>query len=299
MIIALALSASLDVTYEVDVLHLGDITRPAAVTRVAGGKALNVARAASALGADVHAVAALGGATGDWVASMLADDGVTATVVPLSRVTRTCIAIVEAAGSATSTDVYEPATPLARDEWQAYASVTEHTVADAVSRGTTPWVALSGSIPRGVPLDELGALLERLSAGGARIVVDGSGEGLRATIGAADLVKVNRREASELLGVAVTTAAEACRALRDRFRVDAVVTDGVVGSSALIGGVEGSAPAPGTFGRFPAGSGDAFLGGLLAAFGRGASPLEALTAASETGERNAMVPGQGRLVPLG
>ena len=85
MIIALALSASLDVTYEVDVLHLGDITRPVAVTRVAGGKALNVARAASALGADVHAVAALGGATGDGVSAMLAADGFRLIEDPASR----------------------------------------------------------------------------------------------------------------------------------------------------------------------------------------------------------------------
>lgn len=295
MIIALALSASLDVTYEVDVLHLGDITRPAAVTRVAGGKALNVARAASALGADVHAVAALGGATGDWVSAMLEDDGVSATVVPLRSVTRTCIAIVESTGSATSTDVYEPATPLEPDEWDAYAHAAETAVTEAVARGLSPWVSLSGSIPRGVPLGELGALLERLSTAGARIAVDGSGEGLRRTAGVADLVKVNRREASELLGVGLATATDACRALRERYRVDAVVTDGVEGSAALIGEIEGSVSAPRTFGRFPAGSGDAFLGGLLAAFDRGADPLDALAEAAEAGRRNAMVPGQGRL----
>ena len=297
MIIALALSASLDVTYEVDMLHLGDITRPTAVTRVAGGKALNVARAASALGAQVHAVAALGGATGRWVADMLSDDGVEATVVPLREITRTCIAIVEQTGAATSTDVYEPATPLGRAEWDAFAGATEAAVADAVSRGSSPWVALSGSIPRGVPLNELGALLDRVSETGARVVVDGSGEGLRATAPAAQLVKVNRREASELLGVRLASAVDACRALRERYRVDAVVTDGVAGSAALVGDVEASAPEPATFGRFPAGSGDAFLGGLLAAFDRGASPLQALAAASEAGERNAMVPGQGRLAP--
>jgi len=297
VIIALALSASLDVTYEVDVLHLGDITRPVAVTRVAGGKALNVARAASALGADVHAVAALGGATGDGVSAMLAADGVPATVVPLQSSTRTCIAIVEAVGSTTSTDVYEPATPLERNEWDAYAWAAEAAVAEAVSRGASPWVALSGSIPRGVPLGELSSLLERLSAAGARIAVDGSGEGLRATAGVADLVKVNRREASELLDTGLATAADACRALRERYRLDAVVTDGVEGSAALIGEIAGSVAAPRTFGRFPAGSGDAFLGGLLAAFDRGADPLQALAAAAEAGERNAMVPGQGRLAP--
>lgn len=295
MIIALAVSASLDVTYEVDELRYGDITRPVAVTRVAGGKALNVARAAAALGAEVHAIAALGGPTGSWIESMLADDGVAATIVPLQRATRTCIAIVERAESATSTDVYEPATALEPAEWRAYADAARMNVG-AVD-GARPWVALSGSIPPGVPLDRLGALLAELRSLGARIVVDGSGEGLKATAAAADLVKVNRLEASELVDRELDSAAQACRVLRDEYGVDAVVTDGVAGAAALLGDYAGAAPAPATRGRFPAGSGDSFLGGLLAALDRGADPQEALEQAADAGMRNALVPGQGRLAP--
>ncbi|MGN6206579.1 1-phosphofructokinase family hexose kinase [Humibacter sp.] len=294
MIITLALSASLDVTYEVDELNVGDITRPFAVTRVAGGKALNVARAASALGAEVSTLAALGGATGEWVAEMLAQDGVAATVVPLRRVTRTCIAVVERAESATSTDLYEPATELEPDEWEAYAAAARRAVTTA-STGGGPWVALSGSVPPGVPHDELGSLLSELRRRGARVVVDGSGDGLRATAPAAELIKVNRREASELLGIQLETAADACDRLRERYGCDAVVTDGVAGSSALLGSIRTSVPASVRRGRFPAGSGDAFLGGLLAAFERGDSAEDALAAAASAGERNALVAGQGRL----
>jgi 1-phosphofructokinase family hexose kinase len=296
MIITLAMSASLDVTYEVDELNVGDITRPFAVTRVAGGKALNVARAAAALGAQVRSVAALGGPTGDWVAGMLADDGVQATVVPLSRVTRTCVAVVERAQSATSTDLYEPATAFDGDEWNAYAEAVGATVSEHSGR-QAPWVALSGSVPPGVPLEELGALLSTLKAAGARVVVDGSGAGLRATAPAAELIKVNRREASELLDARLDSARDACLALHARYGCDAVVTDGVAGAAALIGGVEAAAPAPARRGRFPAGSGDAFLGGLLAAFVRGETVPDALASAASAGERNALVPGQGRLAP--
>ncbi|NNH55119.1 hypothetical protein HLB15_23150, partial [Promicromonospora citrea] len=59
MISALALSPSLDVTYEVE--ELSGIQRPLSVHKVAGGKALNAARAAATLGARVAAVAVLGG----------------------------------------------------------------------------------------------------------------------------------------------------------------------------------------------------------------------------------------------
>ncbi|MGN6197449.1 MAG: hypothetical protein ACTHNX_02285, partial [Humibacter sp.] len=89
--------------------------------------------------------------------------------------------------------------------------------------------------------------------------------------------------------------ADACDRLRERYGCDAVVTDGVAGSSALLGSIRTSVPASVRRGRFPAGSGDAFLGGLLAAFERGDSAADALAAAASAGERNALVAGQGRL----
>ncbi len=293
MIVALALSPGLDVTYEVDALALGGITRPSAVTRVAGGKALNVARAAAGLGADVHALAVLGGPTGEWVAALLADDGVPATVVAGTGTTRTCLTIVEASGGATSTDLYEPATELDRASWASFARAAR----DRAAARPGGWFALSGSIPRGVPLDELAGLLVELRAAGARVVVDGSGAGLRATAGAADLVKVNRHEAEELVGAPLATATEAGRALRERLGVDSVVTDGVYGAAALLGGAELLAPPTRRPGRFPAGSGDAFLGGLLTALDRGDAYDAALALAVSAAERNAHVPGQGRLAP--
>lgn len=291
MIVALALSPSLDVTYEVDALAVGDITRPTAVTRVAGGKALNVARSAAALGADVLAVAALGGPTGAWVGDLLAADGLAVEPVELAATTRTCLAIVESRASATSTDVYEQATALTAEEWSAYVSVVR---AVAAARPGA-WFALSGSIPPGVPLAALAELLGELRAGGARVAVDGSGAGLRATVGGADLVKVNRSEAAELLRSDLPDAETAAAALRARYGVVAIVTDGVNGAWASAPDHDGPAPAPQSIGRFPAGSGDSFLGGLLAALDRGDPLGTALRLAADAAERNARVPGQAIL----
>ncbi|MFF2371211.1 1-phosphofructokinase family hexose kinase [Agromyces sp. NPDC058110] len=291
MIVALALSPSLDVTYEVDSLAVGDITRPTAVTRVAGGKALNVARSAGALGADVLAVAALGGPTGDWVGALLAAEGLAVERIELAATTRTCLAIVESRASATSTDVYEQATPFGPAEWSAYASVVR--AVGAARPGA--WLALSGSIPPGVPLDELAELLGELRAGSAHVAVDGSGEGLRATAAQADLVKVNRREAGELLGRGFDDAPSASRALHALHGATAIVTDGVRGAWASSAEFDGPAPAPRSVGRFPAGSGDSFLGGLLAALDRGDGLELAVALAADAAERNARVPGQARL----
>ena len=56
MIAFVAASPSIDRLHIVAALRPGEIHRPERVVAVPGGKALNAARAAHALGADVHAV---------------------------------------------------------------------------------------------------------------------------------------------------------------------------------------------------------------------------------------------------
>lgn len=297
MIIALALSPSVDVTYEVPRLVVGDITRPTAVTRVAGGKALNVARVAHALGADVHVVAALGGAAGAWIAASLEQEGITTTVVPIATETRTCLSIVEDAESHVATDVYESATPLTSAEWERFVEVAFAVISAAeCSADDEPIViAISGSLPAGVPPEAIATLLRDLAGEGAIVAVDSSGAGLEAMIGVSDIVKVNLAEASELLGTSPVDALAACHELRARWEVAPVVTDGVRGGAALRGDAEIIIPPPTAFGRFPAGSGDAFFGGLLTGVSRGTPLADALDLAASAGQRNAMIPGQGRL----
>ena len=294
MIVSLALSPSLDITYEVPALRHGDITRPRAVTRVAGGKSLNVARVAHALGADVRAVAALGGHTGAWITEMLTAAEIDVDVVRLSAPTRICSAIVEAGENPTSTDLYEPATPLSPTEWRRFADA-----ALGVGYGPATWVVVAGSLPEGVQPQDVVALVETLRGKGARLAVDSSGEGLRVLAGHADLLKINRVEAGELLGSAQPDAEAAARRLASLHGCDAVVTDGVRGGFAVIGGAGCRLDPPRALGRYPAGSGDAFLGGLLAGLDSGLEPTKALAQARDAAERNARVPGQGVLGPAG
>lgn len=288
MIAMLALSPAVDVTYELDAFIPGEINRPSQTTRVAGGKALNAARVARALGADVRVTLALGGANGEWIRRRLDADDVPTTVIVLAAETRTCLALVESDGGASSTDVYEPATGLTPDEWAWFADMVR------TSRAAR-WTAVSGSIPPGVPPTELAALLAELRARGSRIAVDTSGPVLAQLAAQADLVKVNRAETSELLGREMPDAASACEALHGRFGVDAVVTDGVRGGAALSAGELHHLAPPRAVGRFPAGSGDSFFGGLLTGLDGGAPFAAALEIARDAAERNAQVPGQGVL----
>lgn len=288
MISMLALSPAVDVTYELDALVPGDINRPSQTTRVAGGKALNAARVARALGADVRVTAALGGANGEWIRRRLEVDDLPTTVIALAAETRTCFALVESDGGASSTDVYEAATAFSSDEWARFA--------DAVRTARAArWTAVSGSIPPGVPPAELTALLAEMRARGSRVAVDTSGAALAQLALHSDLLKVNRAEASELLGREMPDAASACAALHEQCGVDAVVTDGVRGGAALSAGELHHLAPPRAVGRFPAGSGDSFFGGLLTGLDGGAPFAAALEIARDAAERNAHVPGQGVL----
>ena len=120
MIVVAALSPALDTTYVVDELVPGRPHRPALVRRVAGGKALNMARAASSLGAEVRAVPVLGGRIGDLVAELLRADGVAAAPVADDAETRVCVSPAPSSfvasmrlSGALRTSSFEPASPLA------------------------------------------------------------------------------------------------------------------------------------------------------------------------------------------
>lgn len=292
MILALALAPSVDVTLEVDRLRIGGISRPHRVTRVAGGKSLNVARTVRALGSDARVVAALGGSTGRWIADELARVEVESEIVEIAGETRSCLAIVEDSGGTSSTDLYEPPTAILSAEWELVVEATRR-----AARGAD-WVAVSGSLPPGVPPAELAALLEELRGVGIRVAVDSSGRGLAALAQVADLVKVNRSEAGEYLGAEAAEAATLAAELRARVpRAAVVVTDGVRGAAASTDDGALVAPAAAATGRFPVGSGDAFLAGLLDARDRGRSWAEALERAREVAERNAGVAGPGILAP--
>ena len=293
MIAVLALSPALDVTYEVESLVIGEINRPTRTTVVAGGKGLNMARVAIAAGADVRVLAMLGGANGRRIRAALDRDGVPVTVVDIAAETRTCLAIVEEQGGASSTDIYDTASPVTAGEWDAFALAAAD-LRSADGRAAD-WTTVSGSLPEGVDPVALAAVLADARGRGSRVALDMSGPALQTLAAAGDLVKVNRREASEILGRDLADAASACHALHGELAVDAVVTDGIHPGAALVDGDDLRIPAPSVHGRFPAGSGDAFFAGIVHGLDRGLGSAASVAIAVDLAERNARRPGQGRL----
>jgi fructose-1-phosphate kinase PfkB-like protein len=145
--------------------------------------------------------------------------------------------------------------------------------------------------------------LARLAtAAGVPVLADVYGPALAALLRERPaLVKVNGAEAGEAAGLTVAGATDALDAagwIRDAGAGQVVVTLGRAGAVALdADGAAIQVPPPATLGRYPVGSGDAFLGGLAVGLVGGASLGGALRLASAAAAANAVMPGAGDLDP--
>lgn len=287
MITFVALSPSVDVTYLVDEFVEGGTFRPTSVFRAAGGKALNAARAGRVLGASVRAVAILGGSAGAFIGQDLAEVGVPLEAVVAEAETRTCVSIASAA-SGLLTELYEHPSAVSAGELAELARVLGRSA-------EVGWWAISGGMPSSVPVDELAGLVRLGHSLGQRVAIDSHGAVLAASLSAGpDLVKVNRREAAELVGAPFETDVfDLALRIRDVTGGRVVITDGVDGSVAVDDTQRWRAGRTGAPGRYPVGSGDSYLGGLLAGLDRGDSFDGALRLAAGAATANALVPGAG------
>ena len=220
MILTVTANPAWDVTYTVDALHPGDSHRVRAVTGQAGGKGVNVSRVLAQLGLDTVATGLVGGSAGADLVAELAGAGVPAAFLDAPVRTRSAVAVVDDAGTATVLN--EPGPVVDPGLWSALVEHLTPLIAAAEV------VVLAGSLPPGSPADayaQLTALVHRL---GRRCLVDADGPALAAALAAApDLVKPNRAELLRATGAGdLPAAVEACLSAGVP-RV--VVTDGAAG----------------------------------------------------------------------
>lgn len=295
-LLVVAANPSIDRLHEVDRLTVGGINRPIRVVPVAGGKGLNVARAAVALGGEATVVALLGGHSGAWIADRLAAAGINASLVEVAAETRTCVTVLDRSTGAL-TELYEPGVPLEEGAWERL----EAAVAAQLDGGGTGSIAMSGSLPPGAPVDGYGRLVRLAADHAVAAFVDAHGAPLEAAVAAGPaIVKVNAAEAGGLVGAAIASPEEAVGAAREiaaRGAAAVIVTLGSAGAVAIEPGGAWRLRGPGRLGDYPVGSGDAFLAGLIVSLAGGATFVDSLRFATAAGAANALVPGAGVLDP--
>jgi 1-phosphofructokinase len=264
---------TLDRLLRIDELRPGEVLRFSEATIAPGGKGVNVARVARALGFPAFLVALAPGRTGRAVVELLADEDLHVGPVATSGEVRAASIVLERSGRVTVLN--EPGPAVSGEAWRVYESAVGQHLAGhrfLVCIGSTP----PGSLPQAY-----GRLVRLARDRGLPSLVDASGASLAGALEAgADVVTPNLAEAEGLLlGGSTQPAAERSPATKDRAleAAGALVARGAgtavvtVGAGVAVdrGSQRWWVDAPSVAVRNPVGAGDSLVGGLVGALERG------------------------------
>jgi 1-phosphofructokinase family hexose kinase len=284
---------AIDRTARVERIAHGEVLRPVHLYALPGGKGVNAARAAVALGGRVITTGIAGGHAGRWIVESLSAEGLEPRWSFAKAEARTTYVTVDDAGD--SILVYERPSPATTDEFEAFLRLLEERMLPAVARAI-----VAGSIPAGVAAHGHRAIVEVCRRAEVPLLVDASGPGLLAALEAGpDIVKIGRVEAVEAGVVgSEATASETAAALVDRGARLAVVTDGARDVVAANASTMWQLTVPSVAVVNPVGSGDSFNAALSLALMDGSDLPTALAKGVAAGSANALTFSAAALDPL-
>lgn len=202
-VLTVTANPAIDHTVEVPGFAAGKVNRVTRSRMDAGGKGINVATILSGLGATATVTGLLGRSNAEIFDRHFAEHKLADRFLRIAGATRTGIKIVNAENQET-TDINFPGLEIAPEQ----ADHLLRTVEDLAESNV--WHVLSGSLPRGLAPDFYRRLIEVIRNKGGHVVLDTSGEPLRAAIVAEpEIVKPNLAELEELLHEPVRTVADA------------------------------------------------------------------------------------------
>jgi 1-phosphofructokinase family hexose kinase len=294
MLLTVTCNPTIDRTLHVAQLAVGEVHRATSVHMAAGGKGLNVTRAARTLGCPVLATAPLAGHAGRLMADLAIAEGIDAAWHWLpSGETRTCLLINHATGD--TTVINEPGEAISEAAWRDFAVHVEQLAGQAQA------ITFAGSWPPGVNPAHLSRLARRLATPQRAVYVDTSGAALSAALAepAGLVIKVNRAELVAGLSYGGDNFSEqevlaAGQQLLDRGAALVVVTAGREGALAITTQGWWQAQAPQVNVVSTVGSGDSLLAGLAVARLWGQSVEAALAYGVACGAANATTNLPGR-----
>jgi 1-phosphofructokinase len=294
MILTLTPNPSIDRTVALDgELSRGQVHRVASVTSQAGGKGVNISRAAVSAG--IPSIAVVPAFKEDPFVLELLTAGIDCRPVQPAGDVRVNLTITEPDG--TTTKLNSPGAEVLPLHLELMAQAV------LVRASSASWTVLAGSLPAGAPADFYAQLVRRLREVGGRVAVDTSEAPLQALVdglpaSAPDLMKPNGEELASFTGGdpealesdPVATAA-AARHLIDRGVGAVLATLG--GNGAVLVTAEGAwhATPPPTTVVSTVGAGDSSLFGYLLGDIRGLAAPDRLALAVAYGSAAAGLPG--------
>lgn len=254
----LTLNPTLDRTLTVKEFVFDEMVRATSSQLDPSGKGFNVSRALKALGSESIALGFLGGFTGQMIEQMLVNEGLTLDPVWVIGETRTATMVF---CGERYLKVNEAGPLISPEKLAEMKAKIHHYLAP------DQWWVLSGSLPPGAPVDIYAQLTSLLKAGGARVLLDASGESLRRGLAAQpDLVKPNTVEAADLVGHPVETEADFQEAADAFLATGAKIVALSLGADGLLLATANERyrlRPPAVNALNPIGAGDGLVGGLL------------------------------------
>ncbi len=292
-VLTVTLNAAIDKRYDVRAVVLGQVQRVDRVLASAGGKGLNVARGATLCGQRVLATGFVAGFAGGFITAGVVAEGIGDEFVRVDGESRTCINIIDDAG--TSTEFLEPGVAVTPAD---LAALQRRFVALLPQVDV---VTLSGSAPAGCPADVYAPLIRAARDAGRVVILDTSGaalaEGLRA---APSVAKPNREELAALVGAELPALADVVAAARTLCADGTgciVVSLGSEGALAVTPAEVLRVRAPKVTAVNPVGCGDVLVGGLASGLAQGLAMPDALALAVRVSAAAAAHPETGRFDP--
>jgi 1-phosphofructokinase family hexose kinase len=297
MLLTVTPNPTIDRTLYLPQMTIGQVHRATKVHLAAGGKGLNVSRAAHTLGCEVLTTGPLAGRAGQIVAELAKVEDLSADWHWLqTRETRTCLLINHETGDATV--INEPGPTLSAKEWSGFAAHIKQ-LAQKVQA-----VTFAGSVPPGVAPAALGALARSLISVERAVYVDTSGTALAAVLTQPDglRIKVNQFELATGLNIElgsdpIERLVEAGQLLLARGAVLVVITLGSEGALAIAPEGAWQASSAPIAVSSTVGSGDSMLAGLAVARLKGQLIDTALAFGVACGSANALSDLPGHFKP--
>lgn len=211
MILTVTLNPAVDKNCRLEELHIGAVNRLSTATGWAGGKGINVTRVLRQFKLPVMAIGFLGGNNGKMIEEAVEQLGADCFFTQVEGETRVNTNLIEDNGRVT--EILEPGPTITGKKLEEFIKCYVGCLEQC------NLVILSGSLPKGVPVDFYATLIKLSNAYGVKTVLDTSGEALKAGLEAVPyLVKPNRTELEQLVGRSLTTreelAAEAAKLLQ-------------------------------------------------------------------------------------
>jgi 6-phosphofructokinase 2 len=288
-IVTLTLNPTIDTSTTVDRVVPEHKLRCAAPRHEPGGGSINVSRAIQKLGGTSLALYLAGGPTGAILQELLDQDRVTHQPMPIAGWTRESFTVLDEA-TQLQYRFSVPGPTVSEAEWR-------HCLDTITALEPSPdYLVASGRLPPGMPTDFYAHLARICHARSTRVIVDTSGDALRATLGErVFLIKPNLRELGLLIGQELAEEAQQEAATRmlvaDGMCEVVVVSLGAAGVLYMTSDSFERVRAPTVPIKSKVGAGDSMVAGIVLGLARGMEVAEAVRFGVAAGAAAVMTPG--------